>query len=51
LWDLRGDATMPEDRCRADLGRAAEGYREVARRLGIWPEGGPSDFPAPDRVQ
>jgi phosphoribosylaminoimidazole-succinocarboxamide synthase len=51
LWDLRGDATMPEDRCRADLGRAAEGYREVARRLGILPESGPGDFPAPDRVQ
>ena len=29
-----------------DLGSVAEAYQEVARRLGILPEGGPRDFKA-----
>jgi len=51
LWDLRTNEKMEKDRFREDLGRIAEGYREVARRLGILPEGGPGDHPAPSLVQ
>src|SRR5713226_4836290 len=51
LWDLRTNEKMDKDRFREDLGRVAEGYREVARRLGILPEGGPGDHPAPNLVQ
>src|SRR6266849_9343904 len=51
LWDLGTNEKMDKDRFREDLGRVAEGYREVARRLGILPEGGPGDHPAPDMVQ
>ncbi len=51
LWDRRTNEKMDRDRFREDLGRVAEGYREVARRLGIVPEAGPGDFPAPDTVQ
>ena len=36
---------------RLGLGQVEEGYREVARRLGILPEGGPVDFKAPKLVQ
>jgi phosphoribosylaminoimidazole-succinocarboxamide synthase len=42
---------MDKDRFRQDLGRVEEGYQEVARRLGILPEGGPGDFQAPRAVQ
>ena len=38
-------------RFRQDLGRVEEGYQEVARRLGILPDGGPGDFPAPKAMQ
>ena len=31
---------MDKDRFARDLGRVAEGYQEVARRLGILPESG-----------
>ena len=51
LWDLRTNEKMGKDRFREDLGRVAEGYQEIARRLGILPESGPGDFPAPDLVQ
>ena len=51
LWDARTNEKMDKDRFREDLGRVEEGYQEVARRLGILPEGGPSDFKAPRAVQ
>ena len=51
LWDSRTNEKMDKDRFREDLGRVEEGYQEVARRLGILPEGGPGDFQAPDMVQ
>ncbi|HYU11642.1 MAG TPA: phosphoribosylaminoimidazolesuccinocarboxamide synthase [Stellaceae bacterium] len=51
LWDLRTNEKMDKDRFREDLGRVEEGYQEVARRLGILPEGGPGDFKAPKAVQ
>ncbi len=51
LWDSRTKEKMDKDRFREDLGRVEEGYQEVARRLGILPEGGPGDFKAPKAVQ
>jgi phosphoribosylaminoimidazole-succinocarboxamide synthase len=51
LWDARTNEKMDKDRFREDLGRVEEGYQEVARRLGILPEGGPGDFKAPKAVQ
>ena len=51
LWDLRTNEKMDKDRFREDLGRVEEGYQEVARRLGILPEGGPGDFAAPKTLQ
>ncbi len=51
LWDARSNEKMDKDRFREDLGRVEEGYQEVARRLGILPEGGPGDFKAPKAVQ
>jgi phosphoribosylaminoimidazole-succinocarboxamide synthase len=48
LWDLRTNEKLDKDRFREDLGRVEEGYQEVARRLGILPEG---DFHAPPMVQ
>jgi phosphoribosylaminoimidazole-succinocarboxamide synthase len=51
LWDSRTNEKLDKDRFREDLGRVEEGYQEVARRLGIVPEGGPGDFPAPKMVQ
>ena len=42
---------MDKDRFRQDLGRVEEAYQEVARRLGILPEGGPSDHQGPRIVQ
>ena len=35
LWDARSNESMDKDRFRKDLGGVVEGYREVARRLGI----------------
>jgi len=51
LWGSRTNEKMDKDRFREDLGRVEEGYQEVARRLGILPEAGPADFPAPKAVQ
>jgi phosphoribosylaminoimidazole-succinocarboxamide synthase len=51
LWDVRTKEKMDRDRFREDLGRVEEGYQEVARRLGILPDGGPSDFKAPKTMQ
>jgi len=51
LWDTRTNEKMDKDRFREDLGRVEEGYQEVARRLGILPEGGPTDFKAPKAMQ
>jgi phosphoribosylaminoimidazole-succinocarboxamide synthase len=51
LWDARTNEKMDKDRFREDLGRVEEGYQEVARRLGILPEGGPGDFKSPKAVQ
>ncbi len=51
LWDLETNEPMDKDRFSKDLGRVEEAYQEVARRLGILPESGPSDFKGPDTIQ
>ena len=51
LWDIKSKDKLDKDRFRRDLGGVEEAYQEVARRLGILPEGGPSDLQAPDTIQ
>jgi phosphoribosylaminoimidazole-succinocarboxamide synthase len=51
LWDLKTNEKLDKDRFRRDLGKVEEAYQEVARRLGILPEGGPGDVSAPQTVQ
>jgi phosphoribosylaminoimidazole-succinocarboxamide synthase len=51
LWDIKTNEKMDKDRFRQDLGRVEEAYQEVARRLGILPEGGPTDMRGPQTVQ
>jgi phosphoribosylaminoimidazole-succinocarboxamide synthase len=51
LWDAKTNDKMDKDRFRQDLGRVEEAYQEVARRLGILPEGGPADHKGPRAVQ
>ena len=40
LWDMETNEKMDKDRFRRDLGGEVEAYQEVARRLGLLPEGG-----------
>jgi len=47
LWDVKTNEKMDKDRFRRDLGRIEEAYQEVARRLGILPESGPTDVKGP----
>ncbi|MDR3517112.1 MAG: phosphoribosylaminoimidazolesuccinocarboxamide synthase [Azospirillaceae bacterium] len=49
LWDVKTNEKLDKDRFREDLGRVEEAYQEVARRLGILPEGGPVDVATPIR--
>ncbi len=51
LWDARTDERMDRDRFRLGLGSVEQGYQEVARRLGILPEGGPGDVKASEALQ
>ncbi|WP_439815376.1 phosphoribosylaminoimidazolesuccinocarboxamide synthase [Zavarzinia sp. CC-PAN008] len=51
LWDIRTNEKLDKDRFRRDMGGAAEAYHEVARRLGILPEGGPRDMKGPEVMQ
>ncbi|MBV8973440.1 MAG: phosphoribosylaminoimidazolesuccinocarboxamide synthase, partial [Sphingomonadaceae bacterium] len=39
LWDMKTNEKMDKDRFRQDLGGEVEAYQEVARRLGLLPEG------------
>ncbi len=39
LWDMQTNEKLDKDRFRRDLGGEAEAYQEVARRLGLLPEG------------
>ncbi|MGI4730907.1 MAG: phosphoribosylaminoimidazolesuccinocarboxamide synthase [Janthinobacterium lividum] len=40
LWDAETNEKLDKDRFRRDLGGEVEAYQEVARRLGLLPEGG-----------
>ncbi|HSR71207.1 MAG TPA: phosphoribosylaminoimidazolesuccinocarboxamide synthase [Kiloniellales bacterium] len=51
LWDVKTNEKLDKDRFRRDLGKVEEAYQEVARRLGVLPEGGAVDFEAPKLVQ
>ncbi len=51
LWDIESNEKLDKDRFRRDLGNVAEAYQEVARRLGILPEGGPRDLKGPTVMQ
>ncbi|MBP2312199.1 phosphoribosylaminoimidazolesuccinocarboxamide synthase [Azospirillum soli] len=51
LWDIKTNEKLDKDRFRQDLGKVEEAYQEVARRLGILPEGGPVDVKGPKTVQ
>jgi phosphoribosylaminoimidazole-succinocarboxamide synthase len=51
LWDVKTNEKLDKDRFRQDLGKVEEAYQEVARRLGILPEGGPGDFNTPKLMQ
>ena len=51
LWDIKSNEKLDKDRFRRDLGGVAEAYQEVARRMGILPEGGPSDLKGPTVMQ
>jgi len=51
LWDLRTNEKMDKDRFRHDMDNIAEAYQEVARRLGILPESGPTDIKGPKVMQ
>jgi len=51
LWDIETNEKMDKDRFRRDLGKVAEAYQEVARRLGILPESGPRDLQGPKAMQ
>jgi len=39
LWDVKDERKLDKDRFRKDLGGLMEAYQEVAKRLGIMPEG------------
>jgi phosphoribosylaminoimidazole-succinocarboxamide synthase len=39
LWDMKSNEKLDKDRFRRDLGGEVEAYQEVARRLGLMPEG------------
>jgi hypothetical protein len=41
LWDMVTNEKLDKDRFRRDLGGEAEAYQDVARRLGLLPEGEP----------
>jgi phosphoribosylaminoimidazole-succinocarboxamide synthase len=51
LWDIKTGEKLDRDRFRLDLGQVEEAYQEVARRLGILPEGGPADLKGPKTMQ
>jgi len=51
LWDIKTNEKLDKDRFRQDLGKVEEAYQEVARRLGILPEGGPGDVKGPKTLQ
>jgi phosphoribosylaminoimidazole-succinocarboxamide synthase len=51
LWDIKTGDKLDHDRFRLDLERPEYGYQEIARRLGILPDGGPADLKGPRTLQ
>jgi len=51
LWHWETGEKMDKDRFRCDMGAVEEAYQEVARRLGILPESGPTDLKGPAVMQ
>ena len=51
LWDVKTNEKLDKDRFRRNLDRVEDAYQEVARRLGILPEGGPRDLQGPGTMQ
>lgn len=51
LWDIATNEKLDKDRFRRDLGGVEDAYQEVARRLGIVPEGGPGDLKGSTAIQ
>jgi phosphoribosylaminoimidazole-succinocarboxamide synthase len=51
LWDASTNEVMDKDRFRKGLGNVEEAYQEVARRLGILPEGDARDLKGPAIMQ
>jgi phosphoribosylaminoimidazole-succinocarboxamide synthase len=51
IWDVASNEPLDSDRFDLDLGRESEAYQEIARRLGILPEGGTNDIQGPEIVQ
>ena len=51
IWDIESNEPLDSDRSDLDLGRESEAYQEIARRLGILPEGGSIDTQGPETVQ
>ena len=43
LWDMATNEKLDKDRFRRDMGGEVEAYQEVARRLGLLPEGGENE--------
>ena len=39
LWDMKSNEKLDKDRFRLDLGGTSEAYQEIARRLGLLPDG------------
>ena len=50
LWDVKTNEKMDKDRFRRDLGKVEEAYQEVARRLGVMPEGTVTELKGPTVV-
>lgn len=51
LWDIATNKKLDKDRFRRDLGGVEDAYQEVAKRLGLMPEGGPGDLKGPTAIQ
>ncbi len=51
LWDVTTNEIMDKDRFLKNMGGVEEAYQEVARRLGILPEGDSRDLKGPTLIQ
>lgn len=51
LWDLRSNERLDDEHRGGDAAGTTRVYQEVARRLGILPEGGPTDLKGPETMQ